>query len=121
MHQSIKVLSCAALLFAGATASAQDAAAGRTSFAQCSACHSVEGNNGVGPSLQGVFGRGAGSVSGFRYSQAMKAVAKTWDAASLNDFIAHPQQAIPGNAMPFAGVADAKVRADIVAYLITLK
>jgi cytochrome c len=121
MHSSIELIACSVLLCAGATASAQDAAAGKPAFAVCSACHSVEGSNGVGPGLQGVLGRKVGSSPGFHYSPAMKAVATTWDAASLNAFIAHPQQAIPGNAMPFAGVADAKVRSDIVAYLGTLK
>ena len=121
MHSSLELLACSALLCAGAAASAQDAAAGKAAFAVCSACHSVEGSNGVGPGLQGVLGRKAGSSPGFRYSPAMRAVTTTWDAASLSAFIAHPQQAIPGNAMPFAGVADAKVRDDIVAYLGTLK
>ena len=121
MHYFIKLLSCAALLCAGSAALAQDATAGKVAFAQCSACHSVEGSNGVGPSLQGVVGRKAGSFAGFRYSRAMKAAATTWDAASLEAYIADPQKAIPGNAMPFAGVPDAKERADIVAYLATLK
>jgi cytochrome c len=121
MHHSIKLLSCTALLCAGVAASAQDAAAGKAAFAPCSACHSIQGSNGVGPSLQGVLGRKAGSFTGFRYSPAMKAAATTWDTVSLNAFIAHPQQAIPGNAMPFAGVPDAKTRDDIVAYLGTLK
>lgn len=121
MPSSIELLACSALLCTGVAASAQDAAAGKAAFAVCSACHSVSGSNGVGPSLQGVLGRKAGSAPGFRYSAAMKAAATTWDAASLDAFIAHPQQAVPGNAMPFAGVADVKVRNDIVAYLGTLK
>lgn len=120
MYHSIKLLSCAALLCAGTAALAQDAAAGKAAFARCSACHSVDGSNGVGPSLQGVLGRKAGSFAGFRYSRAMKA-ATTWDAASLEAYIADPQKAIPGNAMPFSGVPDARERADVVAYLATLK
>ena len=120
MHHSTKLLSCATLLCIGASAFAQDAVAGKAAFAACAACHAVEARNGVGPSLLGVVGRKAGSFAGFRYSDAMKG-AGTWDAASLDAFIANPQRAIPGNAMPFAGVGDAKVRADIVAYLGTLK
>jgi cytochrome c len=108
------------LLCIGTVASAQDAAAGKTAFATCAACHAVDGRNGIGPSLQGVVGRKAGSFAGFRYSEAMKAAAP-WDAASLDAFIANPKGAVPGNAMPFAGVPDAKTRADIVAYLGTLK
>ena len=121
MHHSIRFLSCVALLLADTAATAQDAAAGKVAFARCAACHSVDGNNGIGPSLRGVLGRKAGSSTGFRYSPAMQAATTTWDAASLNAFIALPQQTIPGNTMPFAGIADAKVRDDIVAYLGTLK
>jgi cytochrome c len=121
MRSFIQLLSCAALLGAGSAALAQDATAGKAAFATCAACHSVDGSNGDGPSLQGVLGRKAGSFTGFRYSRAMKAAATTWDAASLEAYIADPQKAVPGNVMPFAGVPDAKERADIVAYLATLK
>ena len=102
-------------------AHAQDVAAGKTAFAQCAACHSVDGTNGAGPSLQGVNGRKTGSFPGFRYSRAMKAVTTNWDAAKLDAYIANPQAAIPGNVMPYSGMADAKQRADLVAYLLTLK
>jgi cytochrome c len=95
--------------------------AGKAAFVRCSACHSVEGSNGAGPSQQGVVGRKAGSFAGFRYSRAMKAAAMTWDAALLDAYIADPQKVIPGNLMPFSGVPDATERADIVAYLATLK
>jgi cytochrome c len=121
MNHSFKLLSCAALLCAGTAAQAQDAAAGKAAFAPCAACHSVNGSNGAGPSLQGVVGRKAGAFEGFRYSRAMKAAGTTWDAASLDAYIADPQKAIPGNVMPFSGMPDAKARADIVAYLGTLK
>ena len=121
MHHSIKLLSCAALLCAVTAAPAQDAIAGKAAFAACSACHSVDGSNGAGPSLQGVVGRKAGAFAGFRYSRAMKEAGTTWDAASLDAYIADPQKAMPGNVMPFSGIPDAKVRADIVAYLSTLK
>jgi cytochrome c len=121
MRHFTRLLSCAALLCAGTAAMGQDAAAGKAAFARCAACHSIDGSNGVGPSLQGLFGRKAGSVAGFRYSRALKAAATTWDAASLEAFIADPQKAIPGNVMPFSGVPDAKERADIAAYLATLK
>jgi len=100
---------------------AQDTAAGRQVFAQCSVCHSTDGSNGVGPSLRGVVGRKAGSVAGFRYSRAMKTVGITWDEQQLTDYLADPQKIVPGNVMPFAGVSDAKQRADVVAYLVTLK
>ena len=102
-------------------AGAQDAAAGKQLFTQCSVCHSIDGSNGVGPSLLGVFGRKAGSVSGFRYSRAMKNANIAWDDNTLEAYLADPQKLIPGNLMPFSGLSDPKQRADVIAYLKTLK
>jgi len=118
---SNKIIITVALSLLALGAQAQDAAAGKTAFAQCSACHSVDGGNGVGPSLKGVVGRKAGSYAGFRFSRAMKNANVTWDEKSLDAYLANPQQAVPGNVMPFSGVADAKQRGDIVAFLVTLK
>lgn len=90
-------------------------------FAQCKACHSVEpGDNGIGPSLAGIFGRKAGTVAGFTYSDAMKDSGLTWNQANLNRFLADPRGTVPDNNMPFAGVKDAAQRQAIVAYLRTL-
>lgn len=105
----------------GAPAAAQEAAAGKQVFMQCAACHSIDGSTRTGPSLKGILGRKAGSVADFRYSHAMKRSNIVWDASTLDAYLAHPQQAIPGNTMPFAGIADARQRADLVAYLQTLK
>lgn len=100
---------------------AQDATLGKAVFAQCAACHSVDGSNGVGPTLKGVIGRKVGSANGFRYSRAMKSTPYLWDAAHMEAYLADPQTAIPGNVMPFSGIADEKSRADLSAYLETLK
>lgn len=110
-----------ALAFTLPAAHAQDVAAGKTGFAQCAACHAIDGTNGAGPSLKGVIGRKVGSEPGFRFSRAMKGVTYSWDAKTLDAYLANPQAAIPGNVMPFSGVADSKARADLVAYLATLK
>jgi len=104
-----------------AHAGAQDAAAGKQVFTQCSVCHSVDGSNGVGPTLKGIVGSKAGTVPGFRFSRAMKGSNITWDDTTLNAFVADPQKAISGNVMPFSGLADATQRADLIAYLRTLK
>jgi cytochrome c len=112
---------CALTLLLAWPVSAQDAAAGKQLFAQCSVCHSIDGTNGVGPSVQGVMGRKAGTFSGFRYSRAMKGANITWDDKALDAYITDPQKAIPGNVMPFSGITDAKQRADLIAYLKTLK
>jgi len=100
---------------------AQDASTGKVAYAQCVACHSIDGSNGAGPSLKGIEGRTAGSYPGFRFSRAMKSAGYAWDAKSLDAYLADPQKAIPGNVMPFSGVPDAKQRADLIAYLMMLK
>jgi cytochrome c len=114
------VLAMAGALALG-SAQAQDAVAGKTVFAQCSACHAVDEKNGAGPSLKGIVGRASGSVAGFRYSRALIGVRHEWDVNSLDAFIANPQKAIPGNAMPFSGLPDASQRANLIAYLQTLQ
>jgi len=103
-------------------ASAQDIAAGKDIFQQqCSACHSVDGSNGVGPTLKGITGSKSGEIPGFRFSQAMKSANLTWDAKTLDAYLADTQKVVPGNQMPFPGIRDPKQRADVIAYLGTLK
>jgi cytochrome c len=99
---------------------AQDIAKGKAVFAQCAACHSLDGSNGLGPSLQAIAGRKPGSFPGFRYSRAMKAVRSNWDAVSLDAYIADPQSAVPGNVMPFSGIPDKQQREDLIAFLLTM-
>ena len=118
---ALRVIGAASLLGLCASTPAQDAAAGKQVFAQCIACHSVDGKAGVGPSLQGIIGRKSGEFPGFHYSRAMKSAGITWDSKTLDTYVADPQRAVPGNVMPFSGVADAKQRADLIAYLATLR
>jgi cytochrome c len=109
----------AALCAAAAPAMAADPAAGEKAFAVCKACHKVgEGaKNGVGPTLNGVVGRPAGSAEGFKYSDAMKNSGITWDEANLAEYIKNPKEKVPGNKMAFAGVKDDTKLADIIAFL----
>ena len=118
---ALHVIAIAGLLGLCASTHAQDAAAGKQVFAQCIACHSVDGRIGVGPSLQGILGRKSGEFPGFHYSRAMKNAGITWNSNTLNGYVADPQKVVPGNVMPFSGVADAKQRADLIAYLGTLR
>ena len=113
------LLGTLAALFAGSAARADgDAARGEKRFEECATCHSTErGVNNVGPSLFGVLGRTAGEIADFRYSPAMRTSGITWSAQTLDKFIADPQQEVPGNRMPFAGMPDAADRADLIAYL----
>jgi cytochrome c len=99
----------------------QDAERGKAAFAKCAACHSLDGKNSLGPDLHGVVGRKAGSVEGFRYSRAMKNATIVWDEKTLDTFLDDPQKVAPGTTMPFSGIANARERADLVAYLETLK
>ena len=112
---------CAAALVACAAAHAQDAAAGGMAFLQCSDCHATGTSNGVGPGLKGVVGRKAGVADGFAFSAPLKASGLTWDAKTLDAWLASPQKRVPGTTMAFPGVSDAKERADLIAYLATLK
>ncbi len=107
------------LVAAGAAHADGNAARGETKFEECAACHKLErGMNEVGPSLYGVIGRKAGELAEFRYSPALKRSGITWSAQTLDAFIADPQQAVPANRMPYAGMPDAAGRADLIAYLL---
>ena len=95
-----------------------DAAAGETVFAQCRTCHLIdEGRNGVGPSLYGVIGRTAGTVEGFRYSDANASSGVTWTPEVMFDYLESPREFMPGTRMAFPGLRDPQDRADLIAYL----
>jgi len=113
------VLIVAVTLAAAGTARADgDAARGEKKFEECAACHKIEhGENDLGPSLRGVFGRKAGTLADFRYSPALKRSGITWTVQTLDAYLADPQKAVPANRMPYAGLADASDRADLIAYL----
>ncbi|MPR05529.1 c-type cytochrome [Microvirga tunisiensis] len=98
---------------------AQDMAAGERVFAQCRACHQVNENakNAVGPHLNGLFGRVAGSVEGYNYSPANKNSGITWDEATFREYIQNPRAKIPGTKMVYAGLKDEQRINDLIAYL----
>lgn len=115
-------LATAGLLLAG-TAHAADSAHGKSVFAaQCAACHSAAaGQNGIGPTLAGVYGKPAASTPGFKFSPALKSAHIVWTATALNKFLANPQGDVPGTKMPYMGMANAADRADVIAYLASLR
>ena len=111
------------LLMAGSPSLlAADAAAGKKQFKKCKACHSVkDGDNKIGPTLYKIVGRASAAISGFEYSDGMKALGITWDEASLDKWIKKPKAMVKGTKMIFPGLKKADKRADLIEYLKTLK
>jgi cytochrome c len=122
--QAAAVLAAAALPALAHAAAAGDAAKGQAYFKQtCSACHNVvdDGNPHPGPLLKGVVGRKAASLPSFKgYSPALKASGKTWDQATLDQFLTNPSALVPGTFMAIS-IANPADRHDVVAYLASLK
>ncbi|MGE3293458.1 MAG: cytochrome c family protein [Geminicoccaceae bacterium] len=106
--------------FTGA-ASAQDAAAGEKVFSKCKACHVIDAaTNRVGPSLHGIIGRQAGTVEGYKYSEAMIQHGKdglVWSNENLDKYLADPKGFVPKNKMAFPGLKNAEDRANVIAYI----
>ncbi len=99
-----------------------DAENGKTLYKKCKACHKVgEGaKNGVGPNLNLIFGRTAGSIEGFRYSKGMKRMGAdglVWTFETLEAFIENPKALVSKTRMSFKGMSDHEDREDIMAYL----
>jgi len=102
-----------------ATAQSGDASRGEREFRACAPCHALEPDrNMTGPSLSNLWGRKAGALPSFdRYSDALKSSGIVWDDGSLDRWLAAPERMVPDNAMPFDGIKDARVRADLLAFL----
>jgi cytochrome c len=113
------LISAAALICLTGTAAAQDVTAGENTFKKCTICHSVgEGaTNKIGPELNGLDGRKAGTVENFIYSEANKNSGITWNEASFKEYIKDPNTKVPGTKMIFAGVKNDKEIDDLWAYL----
>jgi cytochrome c len=99
-----------------------DIVGGKARFTQCAACHTTAqgGPNLTGPNLYGIFGRKAGSLDGFAYSDALKAAGWTWDAVRIDTWITNPHAVLATTKMSFPGLKDPKDRADVIAYLKTV-
>ncbi len=108
---------------AGVAAPLADPARGARLFLQCRACHTVGRGeaNGAGPNLWGVVGSPAASRPGYRYSAALSGSGVVWTPQALDAWLTRPTALVPGVTMAFPGVASAQSRADLVAYLSTLR
>lgn len=100
-------------------ASAQDLENGKSVFNKCRACHQVgeSAKNVVGPILNGLLGRKAGTIEGFNYSEANKNSGITWDDATFREYIKNPKAKIPNTKMVFVGLTDEKDVEDLLAFL----
>jgi len=117
-------LAAGALTALASSALAADASHGQQVFrTQCGVCHlggEGDGDGGAGPSLRGVVGRKVGGDTNFGYTQVMSDSKETWTTDGLSTFLADPNKAKPGTSMPIS-VKDDTDRADLVAYLASLK
>jgi cytochrome c len=114
-----QLLAAVGFLLGTGMVQAQDAANGEKVFAQCRACHQVgeTAKNAVGPVLNGLFGRKAGTVEGYNYSPANKNSGLTWDEATFSDYIKDPRAKVPGTKMVYAGLKEEQRIKDLIAYL----
>lgn len=115
----ICLIAAGILVFAVAPSRAQDAAAGEKDAMVCRACHQIGpgAKNGVGPVLNGVVGRKAGTYPGFDYSSANKDSGIVWTPEELNKYLTNPQGVVPHTKMIFPGLKDEQKRKDVIAHL----
>ena len=123
----LSVLAIVMLCLVGGSAVAQETAveAGEAQFRKCLSCHKVGADafNTIGPVLNEVLGRQAGTYPNFNYSQVMVEAGQeglVWTADTMNTFLASPRKFLPGNKMTFAGMRSAEDRSNLIAYLRTL-
>jgi cytochrome c len=122
----LPIIAIAVLCLSAGSALAQepDLEAGASQFRKCMACHAVgeDATNRVGPVLNDVFGRRAGTYSGYRYSKVMVAAGKAgliWTHETLAQHLASPRDFVVGNKMNFVGIKDETDLANVLAYLQT--
>ena len=109
----------AAMIAAPAWAEGNEARGERLFNQQCKACHTVEkgGASTVGPNLNGLFGRKAGSEGGFQSSDAMKNSGIVWDDKTLADYLKDPKAKVPGTKMVYIGLKQDAQQQDMIAFL----
>jgi len=118
LRRCFGLLLLASVLAAGAgpAYAAGDPAHGEQVYHRCQGCHSIDRNR-IGPMHKGLFGRKAGSVPDFDYSDAMKDSGIVWTEVTLDQFLQGPRKMVPGTKMTFVGIPKPQDRADLIAYL----
>jgi len=108
------------ILFASSASATGDVTKGEKVFGKCKICHDAASTqNKIGPFLKGVFGRKAGTVAGYTYSNAMKSSGIVWNEDKLKAFVANPKTLVPGTKMTFVGLKKQDEIEDLIAYLKT--
>jgi cytochrome c len=115
----LALVAAVGLVVSTGAALAQDVAAGETSFRKCAPCHAIgpDATNKVGPVLNGLNGRPAGSIDGFNYSDANKGSGITWGEAVFKEYVKDPRAKVPGTKMVFAGIKSEKEVNDLWSYV----
>tara|TARA_R110002096_G_scaffold34331_6_gene98047 strand:- start:329 stop:802 length:474 start_codon:yes stop_codon:yes gene_type:complete len=113
---AVLTASIAASAASPASATSGDVARGRDLYQNCAGCHSLRHNR-TGPRHCGIVGRRAAALSGFPYSPAMQSSGIIWTGPALDRFLAAPTQVVPGTTMTYAGIAQARDRQDLIAWL----
>jgi cytochrome c len=121
MRLGWSIVSSSALAFACTVASADaaDVVAGEKVFQKCQQCHrvGVGATNFYGPVLNGLIDRKAGTVPGYKYSQALENSGIVWNAETLSKYLREPKHAVPGVAMTFPGLKDQTDIDNVIAYI----
>ena len=114
-----KLIVTAVLIAASSVAPAQDAQKGKTVFNVCLACHTIGpgAENKIGPELNGLDGRKAGTVPNFDYSDANKSSGIVWNEETFKDYIKNPAAKVPGTKMIFPGIKNEQQEKDLWAYI----
>ncbi len=112
------LLAAMTLVSSQAIAEEGDPVNGEKVFKRCVACHTIEpGKKKIGPSLHGVVGREAGTLEGFKYSDAMLESGIVWDEEILSSYLENPKKVVPKGKMVFPGLKKEQERLDVIAYL----
>lgn len=112
----VALIAAAALAVQAPSPQAAAVARGARVYERCIACHSLDHDR-TGPRHCGLIGRKAGSVRDFEYSEAMRKSGLVWNKRTLDRFLAAPTEVVPGTSMGYAGIPDARERADLIAWL----